>query len=77
MSPFPLLLFLVCAFYAIFGLWVLRQASKASCRACVFRHRCLNRQHGRSRFTESPFCILQNCDAESTLASDQLTLPTS
>ena len=70
MSALPLLLCLLVASYAVLGLIVLRQASKPTCRVCLFRHMCPNRLHGRSQLTELPVCLRSDCP-ESAPATDR------
>jgi hypothetical protein len=57
MSAFPFLLCLPVASYVVLGLTVLRQASKPTCRICMFRNLCPSRLRGRAQLTEIPLCL--------------------
>jgi hypothetical protein len=61
MSALPLLLSLLVASYAVAGLIVLHQASKPTCRVCLFRNLCPNRLRGLSQLTEIPVCLRSGC----------------
>src|SRR5579885_2037795 len=49
--------YLPAAFYAGLGILVLRQSLRPSCRLCLNRHSCPNRQYGGARFTQLPVCV--------------------
>ncbi len=42
------------AFYTVFGVVIVRRAYKPTCRVCLFRQFCPNRQSGHLQFAGKP-----------------------
>jgi len=57
MHPVPYFMYVLGAVYSVVGALVLRQVFRPSCRVCLHRHSCPNREGDQPSEAAKPTCL--------------------